>query len=157
MPALKQKKVRGNTTPPAGATPTGELVQWAGENLPVYREKKPWEDISEVVPLEIGGVVQYHRGANGEPMKVKTQRVEKKGLREEDRFYEYIIVDRGNGMTYKHFGFRETLAEKQARDAENKRARFEDELYEALAETGMGIKDFVAKVTGSARRAKGGE
>lgn len=154
MAAVKQRKVRGNTAPPAGAVPTGELVQWAGENLPVYREKRPFEEISEVVPLEIGGVVQYHRGTNGEPMKVKTQRVEKKGLTEEERYCEYIIVDRGNGMTYKHYGFRETEAEKNARDAEAKRARFEDELYDALSETGMGVKDFIAQVMGGKKAKK---
>jgi hypothetical protein len=153
MPALKQRKVRGNTAPPSGARPTGEIIAWAGENLPVYREKRPWSEISEVVPVEVGGAVQYHRGVNGEPIKARTERRQKVGLTEADLYYEYIIIDRGNGMTVKHFNFRETEAETAARESEVKRARFEDELYEAVTEAGMDIKDFVKRVVGGKGKA----
>lgn len=153
MPAVKVKKVRGNTSPPAGAKPTGETVQWGDENLVVYREPKPWTEISEVVPLMVNGREQWHTGPNGEQKKLKTQRVERKNLSEADRHYEYIIVDRGNGITYKHFNFRSGPEELAAREAEAKRARFEDELYEAMSEAGMDIKDFVKRVVGGKAKA----
>lgn len=133
----KQRVINVPLTPPRGAKFTGEMIEYGGEQKPVFRERKPAYRRSEVVPLrdpDTGRVV-HHDGPGGTKGLPVRERVVNVDPDSDEAMREFILVDLGNGTAKKEFNFREDpekVAERQAKaERDARREALLDRLVDA--------------------------
>ncbi len=110
-------------TPPDGAIPTTEWVRWGREQKQVFRMPiRPngpyWHEITELVPKTQDGKTLWHyRGdQRTKPITVRQLKPEWQGV--ENPYFEFILVDRGNGCAVMERGFRPSLDDEERMERE---------------------------------------
>ena len=120
-------------SPPANAEFIGEYVMWGGEQHPIYKELRPWQERSAVVEvLDREGNPVFHQDTHGRRTRKMTERRETIPESDPRAWREFIDVDLRNGNRKKVFNFRgdpeKERARKIAAEREAKWAKIMDEL-----------------------------
>jgi hypothetical protein len=128
----RRQVIKSDTdTTPDGAEWRGEYVNWGGEQKKVFHEKREIAKSEPIIDPETNRPM-YKRGqagqTTGQVYRIRTV------VGHEDR--EFIQISLGNGMSTKHYDFRESQEEIDARAKRARREQLLDKLFEKAEAVG---------------------